>query len=102
MTQDENIQKRVLELTQEAAVIINEIQRIAPKGTADPLADFGTLSRAVKTGILDAPQLKNNPFGRGIITSRIDDREACIAVDPGTQNLISEKDRIIGEVNEQK
>ncbi len=94
MTQDENIQKRVLELTQEAAVIINEIQRIAPKGTADPLADFGTLSQAVKIGILDTPQLKNNPFGRGIITSRIDDRGACNAVDSVTQNPISEKERI--------
>jgi len=94
MTQDENIQKRVLELTQEAAVIINEIQRIAPQGTTDPLADVGTLSQAVKIGILDAPQLKNNPFGRGIITSKIDYRGACIAVDPGTQNPISEKERI--------
>ena len=94
MTQDENIQKRVLELTQEAAVIINEIQRIASKGVADPLTDVGTLTQAVKIGILDAPQLKNNPFGRGIITSRIDDRGACNAVDSVTQNPISEKERI--------
>ena len=65
MTQDENIQKRVLELTQEAAVIINEIQRIAPKGTADPLADFGTLSQAVKIGILGAPNSRTTPLDGG-------------------------------------
>ena len=66
------------------------------------MAEFGTLSQAVKTGILDAPQLKNNPFRRGKIVTSVNNRGACIAVDPGTQNPISEKDRIIGEVNEQK
>ena len=99
MTQDENIQKRVSELTQEAAVILDEIRRIASKEVADPLADAGTLAQAIKIGILDAPQLKNNPFGRGNITSRIDNRGACIAVDPITRNPISEKERIASLIN---
>lgn len=96
MTRDENIQKRVSELTQEAAVILDEIRRIASKEVADPLSDAGTLAQAIKTGILDAPQLKNNPFGRGKIATIIDNRGACIAVDPTTRNPISEKERIAG------
>jgi len=94
MTGDENIQQRVTELTRGAAVILDEIRRIASRGVADPLADAGTLAKAVKTGILDAPQLQNNPFGRGKIAASIDKRGACIAVDPTTRNPISEKERI--------
>ena len=96
MTRDETIQKRVNELIQEAAVTLDEIQRLASQGVADPLADAGTLTKAVKTGILDAPQLKNNPFARGKIATSIDKRGACIAVDPTTRNPISEMERIAG------
>jgi methylmalonyl-CoA mutase cobalamin-binding subunit len=96
MTRDENLQKRVSELTREAAVILEAIRSIASKKVADPLADAGTLAQAVKMGILDAPQLKNNPFGRGKIASSIDKRGACIAVDPTTRNPISETERIAG------
>ena len=91
MTRDENIQKRVDELIQEAAVTLDEIRSLASEGVADPLADAVTLTQAIKTGILDAPQLKNNPFGRGKIVTSVDNRGACNAVDPSTRSPISEK-----------
>ena len=99
MTQDDRIQTQVEELVDEAAFTLDAIRDLAPEGVADPLVDTTTLTRAVKTGILDAPQLKNNPFGRGKIVTRIDSRGACIAIDPTTGNLLSERDRIANLIN---
>lgn len=93
MTQDDRIQSRVIELTQEAKITLEAIRGIAPAGVADPLTDAITLTHAVKSGLLDAPQLKNNPFGRGEIFTRIDDRGACIVVESSTGNPLSERDR---------
>jgi hypothetical protein len=92
MTQDPAIQSRVEILLQEALTTIEAIKNLAPKSTVDPLVDPATLSRAVTTGILDAPHLKNNPFARGIIQTRVIDG-ACVAVDPDG-NSISESTRI--------
>ncbi len=46
----------------------------------DAFTDPATLERAVTSGILDAPQLKNNPYGRGAVVTRIVGG-ACLAVD---------------------
>ena len=92
MTHDPAIQSRVEILTQEALTTIEAIKNLAPKSTVDPLVDPATLSKAVTTGILDAPHLKNNPFARGIIQTRVVDG-ACVAVDP-EGNSISESTRI--------
>jgi hypothetical protein len=94
MTQDERIQSRVEELTQESAITLEAIRDLASRGVADPLTDAATLGQAVRTGILDAPQLKNNPYGRGEINSRIDNRGACIAIDPVTGGPIGEHIRL--------
>jgi hypothetical protein len=53
-----------------------------------------TLTRAVTTGLLDAPHLLNNPFARGRIVTRVDTRGACVAVDPATGSPICEEERI--------
>jgi len=94
MTQDERVQIRVEELTREAAHTLEAIRLLAPEGIVDPLVNATTLTWAVQTGILDAPQLKNNPFGRGEIITRIDKRGACIVIDPTTGIPLSEHDRI--------
>jgi len=99
MTPDDDIQKKVAELSQEATYTLKAIQKLAPTGVADPLVDAATLTRAVKTGILDAPQLKNNPFGRGQIVTRINHSGACIAIDPTTGSPLSESERIATLVN---
>jgi hypothetical protein len=41
----------------------------APSRT--PFTDVATFARVVTCGLLDAPQLRNNKFGRGEIRTRI-------------------------------
>jgi len=94
MTQDDRVQERAKELTREAAATLEAIRELATVGVADPLVDATTLARAVQTSILDAPQLKNNPCGRGQIVTRIDSRGACNAIEPTTGSPLSERDRI--------
>jgi methylmalonyl-CoA mutase cobalamin-binding subunit len=94
MTQDDQIQNRMEELMQEATTTLEAIRELAPKGVADPLTDASNLTRAVQSGILDAPQLKQNPFAQGQIATRIDRRGACIAIEPTSGHPLSERDRI--------
>ena len=69
------------------------IRALAGPEVPDPLTDPGTLARAVTTGILDAPHLRNNPYGRGRVITRLDDRGACVAVDAAGRPL-SEAERL--------
>lgn len=94
MTQDSHVIARSDELTQEAAVTLEAISSLAPKNVTDPLTDPATLAQAVKSGLLDAPQLKNNPYGRGQIITRIDKRGACIAFDRQSGDPVKEQARI--------
>jgi hypothetical protein len=59
----------------------------------DPWTDPPTLAKAVTSGLLDAPQLKNNPFAHGTIRTRIIEG-MCIAVDEGGKPL-TEKVRLL-------
>lgn len=92
MTSDPDIQARVETLIQETNLTLAAIRDLAPDSVEDPLADPVTLAKAVTTGILDAPHLKNNPFARGTIQTRILDG-ACEPTDPAGK-LISESDRL--------
>ena len=65
MTLDPHVQARKEELIAEAQVTLDAIRALAGRGVTDPLADPATLTRAVTSGVLDAPHLRNNPFGRG-------------------------------------
>ncbi|MGQ9625554.1 MAG: cobalamin-dependent protein [Anaerolineae bacterium] len=94
MTADPAIQKRRDELIREAQVTLEAIRALAGPDVADPLTDPATLARAVKMGVLDAPHLRNNPFARGQIATRIDQRGACVAVDPATGRVLSEEERV--------
>ncbi|MBC7242146.1 MAG: cobalamin B12-binding domain-containing protein [Anaerolineae bacterium] len=94
MTRDPRVQERKEELIAEAQVTLEAIRELAGPGVEDPLLDPATLARAVTTGILDAPHLKNNPYARGIAVTRIDERGACVAVDPASGRPIAEKERI--------
>ena len=99
MTQDDSIQNRVAELTEETQITLETIRELAQSGVTDPLTDATTLTQAVQTGILDAPQLKNNPFGRGQIVTRINSSGACIAIEPTTGSPLNESDRIANLIN---
>jgi hypothetical protein len=94
MTHDSNVQARKAELIAEARVTLAAICEQAGPDVADPLTDPTTLARAVKTGILDAPQLKNNRFALGRAATCIDRRGACIACDPVSGAVVTERERL--------
>jgi methylmalonyl-CoA mutase cobalamin-binding subunit len=80
MTADPAVQARREELGREAQVTLEAIRSLAAPGVEDPLLDAATLARAVTNGILDAPHLKNNPFGRGAIRTQIV-KGQCLTID---------------------
>jgi methylmalonyl-CoA mutase cobalamin-binding subunit len=94
MVQDSAIQARKQELISEAKVTLRAIHAIAAEGVADPLTDAETLAKSVQLGILDAPQLGNNPYARGQVVTHIDERGACVAVDQQTGACLDEVARL--------
>ncbi len=94
MTADPVVQERKGELVREALVTLEAIRSLAESDVDDPFIDPATLARAVMTGVLDAPHLRDNPFARGQIVTRIDGRGACVAVDPEAGKVLSEEERI--------
>ncbi len=80
LTADPLIQQRKADLVAEAQVTLQAVRNLGRDRDTDPLTDPEVLARAVTAGILDAPQLKNNPFGRGNIRTRIVNG-ACQVVD---------------------
>jgi len=95
MTFDPAVQERKAELISEANITLEAIRSFSEPGF-NPFTDPRSLSKAVTSGILDAPQLMNNPFARGAVVTRIDMRGACVVVDPENGNHISEPERIAG------
>jgi len=94
MVQDSAVQARKQELISEAQVTLRAIHAIAAAGVADPLTDAETLAKSVQLGILDAPQLGNNPYARGQVVTRMDERGACVAVDQQTGACLDEVARL--------
>ncbi|MDH4208468.1 MAG: methionine synthase, partial [Anaerolineae bacterium] len=94
MACDPAIRDRREELTQEAQITLEAIAALGGPEISEPFTDPATLTRAVDTGILDAPHLLNNPFARGQIASRVDGRGACLAVDPVSGKPVTEEERI--------
>jgi methylmalonyl-CoA mutase cobalamin-binding subunit len=92
MTADPRVKERREELAFEAEFTLEMIRSLAGPGVTDPLADPATLARAVTHGILDAPQLRNNPYGQGRVQTRIVDGK-CLAVDADGR-LLSETERL--------
>jgi methylmalonyl-CoA mutase cobalamin-binding subunit len=92
MTKAPEVQERKEQLIAEARVLLEAIRALAAPGVEDPWAEAATLAQAVTLGLLDAPQLGNNKFGRGEMRTRILDG-ACQAVDAAGRPL-AEKVRI--------
>lgn len=91
MTADPAIKKRVTKLVSDANKMLDAIRNLSAS-SSDPLTDPATLTRAVTSGIMDAPQLLNNKFGRGLVKTRILDG-ASVCVDEAG-NTLSESKRI--------
>jgi methylmalonyl-CoA mutase cobalamin-binding subunit len=96
---DPRLRERKEELVAEARLTLEAILALTGPQVDDPWAEAGTLARAVTTGVLDAPQLRNNPFGRGEVCTQIVDGK-CLAVD-GEGRPLSEKERLAGLRKEQ-
>ncbi len=92
MTYDPVIQRRVEELVAETKITLQAIRNTAADTVQDPFTDADTLSQAIEKGILDAPQLQNNPYGCGLIRSRIVNG-TCTAVDQ-SGHVLQEADRL--------
>lgn len=71
MTADKAVTKRRKELVKDATLLLEAISRLAGPEAGDPLTDAATLARAVTSGLMDAPQLRNNKFGRGLVRTGI-------------------------------
>ncbi|MCC7353213.1 MAG: methionine synthase, partial [Anaerolineae bacterium] len=93
LTADPRVQQRAQELVSEARFTLEAIRALAGPGVTDPLVDPATLARAVTSGIMDAPQLQNNRFGRGNVVTRIVEG-ACVAVGPASGQPLSERERL--------
>jgi len=94
MLADPAIEARKTELVQQVQITLEAIRALADRSVPDPLTDPHTLARSVEEGILDAPHLRNNPFARGEIVTRMDRRGACVAVDPATGRALDERERL--------
>jgi len=92
MTSDPRVLERKQELISQAAETLDAIRRLADRSVPDPFIDPATLTRAVRTGILDAPHLRNNPFARGRLLTRVI-KGQCVAVGPDG-NPLEEKERL--------
>jgi len=85
---DRAVQARRAELVSEARILLQAIRNLSMLHREKPLGELklfsritdpDTLARAVTSGVLDAPQLLSNPFGRGQIKTNIING-ACQAV----------------------
>lgn len=94
MSLDPQVQERVEELIAQAGITLDAIRALAPAMVEDPFIDPATLAKAVKIGLLDAPQLKNNPYAAGQAVTRIDARGACIEIDPTDGKPLDERRRV--------
>ena len=92
MTRAPEVQERKETLITEAKILLNHIRNIASSGVNDPWADPATLAKSVTLGLMDAPQLGNNKFGRGLVRTRIVNG-ASVEVDKDG-NPLSQQERI--------
>jgi hypothetical protein len=92
MTQAPEVIARKQHLIEQASITLDAIRKLSGSGVEDPFVDPPTLAKAVTTGILDAPQLKNNPYAKGQVSTRIL-HGACETVDK-EGNLLPENIRI--------
>ena len=71
MSADPRVQARKAQLVEQTQALLERMRALAGPDVPDPLADAATLARAVTSGLLDAPQLRNNKFARGQVKTRI-------------------------------
>jgi hypothetical protein len=86
MTADPKIQARTRHLVAEAKITLAAIKTLASESEIDAFTDSAILTQAVSSGIMDAPQLRNNRFARGTVRTQIING-ACETVDENGKPL---------------
>ncbi len=94
LTSSAEVVNRKNELIDEAGRLLNAIREIGVSHSDDPWSDPFTISRAIKTGLLDTPHFHGNTHLCGKIKTKVIEG-ACYAVDNETGNILNEADRII-------
>ncbi len=93
MKLDEKVKKRKKQLIADALMIIDKIKKLDKHGRySDPLISPAIISRAIKTGVLDAPHLCGVKAARGSIRTMFIDGKN-LTVDENYRP-ISEKERL--------
>ncbi|HSL93445.1 MAG TPA: methionine synthase, partial [Bacillota bacterium] len=87
---DPGVLARKAVLLDEARLLLDAIGSLGNGAAA--LTDPSILAKAIQIGLLDAPNLKGNPYASGEVVTAIRDG-ACVALDEQGQT-ISEKTRI--------
>jgi methylmalonyl-CoA mutase cobalamin-binding subunit len=90
MTKDPEVLERKEELLREAKLLLDAVRSLG-KDSFDPYSNPEVLERAVRIGLLDAPQLKGNPTARGKVKTKIING-ACYAVNE--KRVITEEERV--------
>ena len=89
---DPRVQARGSFLVSEAKTLLEAIRRLGA-GSPDPWTDAEVLTRAIQTGVLDAPHFRGNPHLSGrIVTACIDG--GWDAIDPETRQPLGESERL--------
>jgi len=93
LTKDPLIQKRKEELLHDARILLDRFTLLGQSmGIGCPYTSSAVLTEAVRCGLFDAPQLRNNPIAKGQIRTQILDGK-CVLVDNSNQ-ILSEVDRL--------
>jgi len=90
MLSDPLIHTQVEHLVSEAQVTLQAIRDLTGNDGSDAWTDSKILAQSVKLGILDAPQLRNNPFASGKIRTHMQNG-SCVAVNLEGLHLGEEK-----------
>jgi methylmalonyl-CoA mutase cobalamin-binding subunit len=92
MRTDPKVQRRKDELVEEAMVIVEAMEGSGAGKVQDPLFDPAALAQAIKIGLLDAPQLKNNPYVPGRVKTRAINGAVYAVGENG--RILREKERV--------
>jgi methylmalonyl-CoA mutase cobalamin-binding subunit len=90
---DKELLMRKNELVKEAQRLIATIRSLGDESSIDPLIEPVTYVRAIRKGVLDAPDLRNNPIAKGLLKTKMIDG-MCMAINPDTGNPIDEVTRL--------
>lgn len=91
MTKADAVQERKETLVIEARALLEKIKALAEREIQDAWADPSTLAKAVTTGLMDAPQLRNNKYALGKVRTNIVGGASVEVDEHGTPLLARER-----------